>query len=136
MAQISAILSAMSLGAMLFFSVIVAPLTFKVLPADGAGSFLRALFPRYFLVNGMIAGLAASLAFRWVESLILLACAVAMVGVAVWMIPIINASRDHMIAGVAGAKADFDRWHRASVVVNMIEMAGLACAIALLLRGG
>ncbi|HLG83200.1 MAG TPA: DUF4149 domain-containing protein [Bradyrhizobium sp.] len=135
MAQLSAILSAMSLGAMLFFSAVVAPTLFKVLPADGAGSFLRALFPKYFIVNGVLAGVAALLAYRWAASLILIACAAAMLGVAVWMIPIINAARDRMISGRAGAKTEFDKWHRASVLINMLEMVGLACAIVQLLRG-
>ena len=68
------------------------------------------------------------------ESAILIACAAALLAVRFWMIPIINAARDRMVAGDAVAKASFDWWHRASVAVNLVEMIGLACAIYLLLR--
>ena len=36
-------------GSMLFFAVAVAPTVFRALPAEAAGSFLRSLFPIYFL---------------------------------------------------------------------------------------
>jgi hypothetical protein len=36
-------------GSMLFFAVVVAPTVFRALPAEAAGSFLRGLFPLYFL---------------------------------------------------------------------------------------
>ena len=39
------------LGIMLFFSFILAPMIFKVLPPDNAGVFIRAIFPYYYLVN-------------------------------------------------------------------------------------
>ena len=36
-------------GSMLFFGVVIAPTVFRALPAEAAGSFLRRLFPVYFL---------------------------------------------------------------------------------------
>ena len=42
------------IGIMLFFSFIVAPLTFKVLPPDNAGVYIRTIFPYYYLVNLII----------------------------------------------------------------------------------
>ena len=45
------------LGIMLFFSFILAPMIFKVLPPDNAGVFIRAIFPYYYLVNLLILGL-------------------------------------------------------------------------------
>ena len=44
------------LGIMLFFSFILAPMIFKVLPPDNAGVFIRAIFPYYYLVNLLILG--------------------------------------------------------------------------------
>ena len=134
MTELAAILAAMSLGAMLFFSAIVAPTTFAALPSDHAGAFLRALFPKYFLINGVVAGVAGLLVLGRTESMLLLGCCAAMLAVTVWMIPIINAARDRMLAGTAGAKAEFASWHRASVVVNLLEMIGLGAAIVLLMR--
>ena len=134
MTELAAILAAMSLGAMLFVSAIVAPTTFAALPSDHAGAFLRALFPKYFLINGVVAGVAGLLVLGRTESMLLLGCCAAMLAVTVWMIPIINAARDRMLAGTAGAKAEFDWWHRASIIINLIEMIGLGAAIVFLMR--
>jgi len=67
MTELANLLAAGSLGAMLFFSAVVATKAFKVLSADNAGKFFRALFPAYFLLNGLIAALAAF----WVSGLLL-----------------------------------------------------------------
>jgi len=44
-------LIAVSLGIMLFFSFVVAPVVFKVLNAENAKKFIRKIFPYYYLVN-------------------------------------------------------------------------------------
>jgi hypothetical protein len=38
---------ALLLGGMVFFAALIAPLVFRVLPADQGGRFIRTLFPRY-----------------------------------------------------------------------------------------
>lgn len=118
---------------MLFFSAVIAPAVFRVLDERAAGQFLRAMFPKYFAVNGLIALLSAALAFRPLESAILVLCAALMLGVQRFIIPVINNARDAMAAGDAAAKARFDAWHRVSVVVNLAEMALLAAVMYLLL---
>ena len=40
-----------SLGAMLFFSFVVAPVVFKALDAKNASKFVRKIFPYYYIVN-------------------------------------------------------------------------------------
>ncbi|MEO1650011.1 MAG: hypothetical protein AAFR60_03405, partial [Pseudomonadota bacterium] len=65
---------------------------------------------------------------------LLVAAGAMMVAVKVFLIPIINAARDEMLAGSQSAKADFDRWHRLSVIINVVEMVMLVLAIILLLR--
>jgi lipoprotein signal peptidase len=134
MTELSALLCAASVGAMIFFSAVVAPSVFQTLPASNAGTFLRALFPRYFLINGVVAGMAAILAARALESALLLAAAAAMVGVTYFLIPQINAARDRVTAGDASAKPRFDALHRLSVIINVAEMAVLVGVITLLLR--
>ncbi|MBL6758678.1 MAG: DUF4149 domain-containing protein [Pelagibacteraceae bacterium] len=52
--QIIMNLVSLVLGIMLFFSFILAPMIFKVLPPDNAGVFIRAIFPYYYLVNLLI----------------------------------------------------------------------------------
>ncbi|MEO1794697.1 MAG: DUF4149 domain-containing protein [Pseudomonadota bacterium] len=133
-ADFAAVLAAASLGAMLFFSAIVAPTTFKALPEEHAGQFLRTLFPYYFEINGVVAIAAGLLALRPLESVLLVAAGAMMVAVKIFLIPIINAARDEMLAGSQSAKADFDRWHRLSVIINVVEMVMLVLAIILLLR--
>ena len=135
MTNIAVLLAAASLGAMLFFSVVVAPTVFKALPADYAGTFLRALFPVYFLLNGLVAAVAAVFAGGgWPTALFLLAAAL-MTAVRFGAIPIINAARDAMLAGDRAAKQSFGRWHGATVIVNVFEMGLLCAAIALLQAG-
>ena len=49
--QISLYLTSIVLGIMLFFSFVVAPVTFTVLNEENARKFIRKIFPYYFSVN-------------------------------------------------------------------------------------
>ena len=49
MAELAQALVLLLLGGMLFFPIVVAPVVFVALPAAEAGTFLRAMFPRYYL---------------------------------------------------------------------------------------
>lgn len=133
MPELAAAIAIASLGAMLFFSAAVAPTVFKVLPEDQAGKLLRALFPRYFLINGIAACVAGLLALDTVASLVLVAAGIVMLAIRFAAIPVINDARDQMLAGVAGARAKFETWHRATVMFNLIEMVCLAGAAYILL---
>lgn len=130
----ASLLIAASLGAMLFFSAIVTPVMFRVLAPDHAGRFLRAVFPLYFLMNGGLAAVAGLLALHPLASPLLLAAAAVMIAVRVGVIPVINRARDAMAGGEAQAKRKFDMWHRASVVINLVEMVGLIAALVVLAR--
>jgi len=132
--ELAALLAAASLGAMLFFSAVIAPTVFKALPEAEAGTFLRAMFPKYFTINGAVALVAAGLAMRPLESILLVICGIAMIGVTWGLIPVINDARDRMMAGDVAAKARFASTHRMSVVINLLEMIVLAVVIAMLLR--
>ena len=133
MPEFAAAIALASLGAMLFFSAAVAPTVFKVLPEDHAGAFLRAVFPRYFLINGLAATVAGLMAFELAASIILLLSGAVMLGIRYVAIPIINEARDQMLAGVETAKVRFDSWHKRTVILNVIEMLALAVAATLLL---
>jgi Domain of unknown function (DUF4149) len=127
-------------GGILFFSFGVAPLIFRVLSAEDAGRFVRALFPRYYMW-GAIAGAIALPAFVAVplcypeyrgpaiavQSLVILACILIMLYSANSLTPSINAARD---AGLEGSER-FQRLHRRSVVLNaLVLVAGLGLLIA------
>ncbi|MEL6289489.1 MAG: DUF4149 domain-containing protein [Pseudomonadota bacterium] len=136
MASFAALLAAASLGAMLFFSAVVTPTMFTTLKADAAGLFLRRVFPRYFLVNGALAGIAAALAAAAsaaTPAILMAVGAVILLASRQFVVPIINEARDAADAGDAAAKKRFDAWHTGSVVANLVEMALLAGAIYLLL---
>lgn len=127
-------------GSILFFSFGVAPVIFRVLSAQDAGRFVRALFPRYFMW-GAIAGAIALPAFVAVplcypeyrgpaiaiQSLVILACILVMLYAANSLTPAINAARD---AGDSSS-VRFQRLHRRSVVLNALVLAsGLGLLIA------
>ena len=52
--QISTYMVSMVLGIMLFFSFVVAPVTFTVLDEENARKFIRKIFPYYYTVNLII----------------------------------------------------------------------------------
>ena len=58
--QIIMNLVSLVLGVMLFFSFVLAPMIFKVLPPDNASVFVRAIFPYYYLVNFLILSIISS----------------------------------------------------------------------------
>lgn len=133
MPELAATIAIASFGAMMFFSAAIAPTVFQVLPEAQAGSFLRAVFPHYFLINGTAAVGAGLLAMEAIVTSILIFSGLVMLAIRYIAIPIINEARDQMLAGVVSARARFDGWHRATVILNVIEMACLAIAAYLLL---
>ena len=132
MAALAAALGAASIGAMLFFSGLVAPTAFRVLPATSARAFVRALFPNYFLINGFAGVVAAVLALSFWPSALLLVGGAALIALRVLVVPAVNRARDAM-AGDALAKAAFARWHRLSAVVNLAAIVLYALAVWMLL---
>ena len=133
MPQLSAILIAFSLGAMIFFSAVVAPTIFRTIPAEEAGKLLRAVFPNYFLANGVLAVLAGAVAARPLESSVLVICGLTMLAVNYFAIPKINSLRDAVLAGDKTAAKQFNNWHGGAVALNLLEMLGLAAVAFLLL---
>ncbi|WP_237213490.1 DUF4149 domain-containing protein [Falsiroseomonas oryziterrae] len=120
------------LGGMVFFAALIAPLVFRVLPADHGGRFIRTLFPRYYLwVLGMAGGAAvALLPLSSIDAGIMFVVA----GLAWWLrqvlMPRINALSDKAKAGDAAAQREFDRAHRLSVAANLLQMGAAAAVLA------
>ena len=108
------------IGSMFFFAIVVAPTVFKSLPAEYAGTFLRALFPHYYLWGLIIALVIALLAIN-TYPLVSVACSlVAMLFVYSRQIlmPKINKLRDAQLQGDTGAGRHFKQLHRWSVLIN------------------
>ncbi len=134
------------IGAILFFSFGVAPIIFKVLPAESAARFVRVLFPRYYAWGAMCGAIAlpaylgAPLSFQEfrgpsvaLQALLILAGTLLMFYCGQSLTPAINAARD---AGLDG-KPRFDRLHRRSVRLNgAVLLIGLGLIVAFAARGG
>ena len=106
-------------GVMLFFSVAVAPGIFKVLPADWAGVYVRAFFPKYYAVLGAVTALAAWTSTSAAAQPSLWACAAVFL-LSLWPItPAINRARDR------GAKRLFGALHGVSVLLNLVQLGVL-----------
>ena len=118
----------MLLGAMLFFPSVVAPVVFTSLPEAQAGAFLRSMFPRYYAF--MIAlSLIAALLFlvfsdesAYQAAIVCLFVGVSTVWVRQWLMPRINTARDAQLAGDTEAGRRFDRDHKLSVGINLLQL--------------
>lgn len=119
-------------GSIIFFSFVIAPTVFKVLKPEDAAKLQRAMFPKYYLVGILCAGigivcvglLLAERAFgKWpgVLSLLLIA---AMGATDVWLrqtvVPHMAAIREERAAGsTPELEAEWKSLHRLSVLLNV-----------------
>lgn len=129
--------TAILLGSMLFFSLLVAPLVFIKLDAPVAGHFIRALFPWYYGVVIALSTLAA-LALAGASTLdatILALVAIGGVFARQGLMPRINRQRDRMLAGNRRARRRFDRLHRASVWLNAVQIVAVLAVLVRLAIG-
>tara|TARA_B100000579_G_C22450389_1_gene674037 strand:+ start:230 stop:619 length:390 start_codon:yes stop_codon:yes gene_type:complete len=118
--QISIYLTSIILGIMLFFSFVVAPVTFSVLDEENARKFIRKIFPFYYNVNLFISLLvlvffiilkAFSLNFYLMLFVSLLFAISNFV-----LMPLINKYRDER------KEKKFKYSHFISVVINFLQM--------------
>ena len=114
---------AMSLGMMIFFSFVLAPMIFKILDAENAGKFVRKIFPYYYFVNLIFLSIAVVL-FIIISSLglnfyITLALAISFIFAQFILMPIINKLKDN------NEEKKFKYAHGTSVLINFIQMIGL-----------
>jgi zinc transporter ZupT len=116
------------LGIMLFFSFILAPMIFKVLPPDNAGVFIRAIFPYYYLVNLLILGLVSGFYIFYqtfiLDFYLVLSSALLFFFNLVYLMPKINKLKDER-----NEKA-FKISHFISVVINFAQLVMLGIVLA------
>jgi len=116
-------LIAISLGMMIFFSFIVAPVIFKVLDAVNAGKFVRKIFPFYYMINLIILSLVVIL-FIFnsqinIDFYLVLILALLFAFLLFILMPMINKFKDNH------EDKKFDFSHKLSVVLNFVQMVGL-----------
>ena len=115
MIELAILLAGASLGIIMFQSAVLAPLVFSQLKDGSSGPFLRALFPRFFLIlAGLNLATALSSYFGDFSRGAILGCiALALASVAYALIPGTNRARDE------GRTAAFKRLHLASVLLTL-----------------
>ena len=115
MIKLAYLLGGVSLGIIVFQSAVVAPLVFAQLKNGASGPFLRALFPRFFLILaglGLAMGITSQLA-GFTAGAILGGLALGFALLAYALIPATNRARDEAKA------AAFKRLHLASVLLTL-----------------
>lgn len=116
-------LLALTLGGMVFFAAIMTPLVFTKLPPETSGPFIRQVFPVY---SGAMAGLsllAAGLFWKTYTAMFLLfGVFVLFMWAWLWLMPRINRFRDAELRGNQQAGKTFNRLHKLSVGVNLLQM--------------
>jgi len=121
---LAALVTAATLGAMMFFAGVIAPAVFMHFPEHEAGAFIRRLFPRYYDVLTVTSAVAAIFAFGTIEGALLAAVAGLFIFSRFWLMPRINVARDAQLAGGEGAQR-FNFLHRASVIINLAQIVVL-----------
>ena len=120
MEQISIYLTSIILGIMLFFSFVVAPITFTALDEENARKFIRKIFPYYYTVNLAISIIVlicfVTLKIFSIGFYLILSVAVLFAVSNFVLMPMINKFRDE--------KQDkkFKQSHFISVVINFVQM--------------
>lgn len=117
MTHLPLLLTAGVLGVMLFFSIAVAPTVFKVLPAEHAGRYVRAFFPRYYFVLGVVTAIAAGFCgLGNVAGMLLGLCAV-LFALSLWVLtPATNRATD------AGNRRAFAWLHGSTIAISVLQI--------------
>ena len=115
------------LGVMLFFSFVLAPMIFKVLPPDNAGIFVRAIFPYYYLVNLLILCIICSF-YIYYETFVLdfyliLFCTLLFFFNLIFLMPQINKYKDQQ------TEKGFKIYHFISVIINFMQLIALGVVL-------
>ena len=119
------LLAGASLGIIVFQSAVLAPLVFSQLKDGSSGPFLRALFPRFFLILAAL-GLAVALSGYFgdfARGAVLGCVALVLALIAYALIPGTNRARDE------GRTTVFKRLHLASVLLTL--GIGITCLLVL-----
>ena len=135
---VSFLVASMLFGVMLFFSFLVAPITFIKLEAKPAGQLIRSIFPYYYLIIIIFSLISAVLLTLTYQTSAVLMLVIGLSGIfsRQSLIPKINNYRDAEIAGDKSAKSKFDRLHRLSVGINAGQIIVLIVSIVNIYQTG
>ena len=125
MLSLVALGTAILLGSMLFFAIIVTPNAFKFLDKDIAGEFLRALFPRFYLWGLIISAIVTLLALLSgsATSILLIIVLTSFIYCRQTLTPKINQAREQWLSSdTFEHKTRFRQLHKRSVAINIVQM--------------
>ena len=120
LSQSALYLTAIVLGAMIFFSFVVAPITFKLLDEENSRKFIRGIFPFYYLLNLTFSFVASILFFLnqnlSIDFLLMISVSVLFAVSNFILMPMINKFRDN------NEDKKFRISHFISVIINFIQL--------------
>jgi hypothetical protein len=103
-------------GIMLFFTVVVAPTVFKVLPVEWSSKYVRNFFPKYYATLGLITLICIFTEQDSSNKLLLAICAALFAFTLFYLTEKINHAKD------SGQNRQFHVLHGASVVINLFQL--------------
>ena len=113
-------LTAIILGAMIFFSFVVAPITFKLLDEENSRKFIRGIFPFYYLLNLILSFVASVLFFvnqnLSIDFSLMVSISVLFAISNFILMPMINKFRDN------NDDKKFKISHFISVIINFVQL--------------
>lgn len=101
---------------MLFFTVVVAPTVFKVLPLEWSSKYVRNFFPKYYASLGLITLVTVLTEQDSVNRVYLIACAILFAFTLFFLTGKINAAKD------GGENKRFHILHGLSVLINVAQL--------------
>mgnify|MGYP001273751272 CR=1 FL=1 len=115
MENLTFMLSGLAIGIIVFHTAIIAPTVFRTLAVDDAGSFLRTVFPKFFILISCISFINVSFALVYgLTSIAVIAgISTVLMVIAYCLIPMTNRSRDE------GKEQRFKLLHSVSVLLTV-----------------
>tara|TARA_Y100001936_G_scaffold250581_1_gene303705 strand:- start:863 stop:1255 length:393 start_codon:yes stop_codon:yes gene_type:complete len=125
--QITIYLASIILGIMIFFSFVVAPITFKSLNEENARVYIRTIFPYYYNLNLIISLLILSILLFLnllnTDFYLILSISILFAVSNYILMPLINKFRDE------NKDKKFKISHFTSVIINFLQMILLAIVL-------
>jgi hypothetical protein len=103
-------------GIMLFFTIVVAPTVFKVLPAEWSSKYVRNFFPKYYATLGLLTLICVFTEVDWANKALLAICTALFAFTLFYLTGKINDAKD------AEQTKKFHWLHGASVAINIFQL--------------
>jgi hypothetical protein len=103
-------------GIMLFFTVVVAPTVFKVLPVEWSSKYVRNFFPKYYATLGLITSICVLTEPDSTNKTLLAICAILFAFTLFYLTGKINSAKDN------SHTRQFHWLHGTSVAINLFQL--------------